>query len=295
MKRLTRVGLPLGLGALVYWAYRLVGVTTVATWFSTEQLGIYAFSARLNDLALKPFADFGSVLMPVLWSAIGRKGSAGNISGDAARVSLVVTAATCAIANLMQAGFGPIVHLVAPGFSSSVAIFEILAFNLVFLTVTKVPGMVLDSATIGRQGLHLAIFTAGLAINVIANVLVVTQGWGMLAIAGNDIWIQALLAILIFGAAQRHLFQSAAQAWALYSRMITLLILCGMLFLLLKWPWLATSGAQETGEFIRVLALRTLMVGTAWLGAGLAMFFHLRSATSQRVEIIEPVGLSDLS
>ncbi|MBP62394.1 MAG: hypothetical protein CMJ62_12815 [Planctomycetaceae bacterium] len=284
MWRLTRVGLPLGIGALVYWAYRLVGVTTIATWCSSDELGQYAFAAKLTDLAIRPIADFGGVLAPVLWTQIGRTADVTSIGPDANRLTLVVTAVACAAANLMQAGFAPVVSLAAPKFEGSVGIFEILAFNVVFLTITLMPGLVLNSVKVGKQKLYLGLLMGALIANAAANYAVVYQGWGMWAIAGNDVWIQAGLAVLVYFVAQRYLFRSAADARRMYAVVVCLLTTCALVFAFLKLPRFDIHPSLETSELILALGVRLGIVAAAWAGGGALLYYWLGRAAHSPAE-----------
>lgn len=283
--RLMRVGLPLGLQALVYWAYRLIGLTAVATWLSTQQLGYYVFGAKLIDLALRPFSDYGAILTPTLWAEFGRTGNIHNFSQDAVRISLFMTAATCMVANLFQAGFRPLVQLILPTFTASIEVFEVLAFNIIFLTIITVPSLVLDSVVVNKQWTHLNIWIVGGLINLAANYLVIKQGWGLVAVAWNDIWVQGLVIVIVYEIAQKYLFLNRRETWRFYFGELGLLALSGLVFVLLKWPPLAVKAADGSTGSLTALGARALFVAAVWSGVCFSLYrYQTRIALKRTVE-----------
>ncbi len=185
----------------------------MATFLPVRDLGLYNFANRPIDLILMAFAEFSAVLTPTLWAEIGRASRVTNLSRECTRITIFTTLAGCALANLAQAGFRPFVLLVAPAFANSTAALDILTFNIVLLTVTFVPSLVLNSTVINRQWQHLVIWLVGLLINVGANLLAVRLGGGIQAIAANDIWVQLLVGIGVFALAQRFIFEQEREAW----------------------------------------------------------------------------------
>jgi len=286
--RLIRIGLPLGLQALVYWGYRLTGLTSVAVWLPAQQLGYYAFSAKLIDFGIRPFSDFGSVLMPSLWAEMGRSGNARDLSRDATRICLLVTVATCAVCNLFQAGFAPVVQLVTPRYTSSVGIFEVLSFNVILLTIISVPSLILDSVVVNKQWLHLNIWVGGLIINLGANYFVLRKGWGLLAIAWNDIWVQVLAILFIYGFAHRYLFHDREGAWRFYGSALALLSVSGLVFVLLRWSPLSFTTARGIPGLIAALGARCLIVAAVW--SCLCIPLYLRNRQSSSTSIVEPTA-----
>jgi len=288
--RLMRAGLPLGLQALVYWAYRLTGLTSVAVWLTTQQLGYYAFSAKLIDLSIRPFSDFGAILMPGLWTEIGRAGNAHNFAHDAIRISLLMMAATCSVANLFQAGFGPLVEGLVPKFGSSIAVFEVLSFNIIFLTIVTVPSLILDSVVVNKQWLHLNIWIGGLIVNLAANYLVIRAGWGLIAVAWNDIWVQCLAIVFIYGSAHQYLFNNRHEAWQFYGSALVLLSVCGLVFVLLKWSPLSFNSATARPGLITALGARCMMVAAVWSCACFSLYRYQRKSEAKR---LADTGVSD--
>jgi O-antigen/teichoic acid export membrane protein len=269
--RLVAAGLPLGLQALVYWAYRLTGLTSVAIWLPNQQLGYYAFSAKLIDLAVRPFSDFGSVLMPTLWSEIGRAAKPNELGPDAIRILMLMTIATCAVSNLFQAGFAPLVNLVAPKFVPSVPIFEILSFNIILLTIISVPSLVLDSVVVNKQWLHLNIWIGGLIVNLAANYFVLRKEWGLIGVAWNDIWVQLIVIAVIYASTHQYLFGRNLPAWRFYFAEVILLALCGAVFISLRWIPISFGGLGSLGVAVTIGA-RLLIVLVVWLVVGLVFY-----------------------
>ncbi len=70
-----RVGFPLGLLAEVYWAYRLVGSSSVAIALSSFVLGLYTFAAAPIAVATSAIGGIQAVLLPTIWRELGRGAS----------------------------------------------------------------------------------------------------------------------------------------------------------------------------------------------------------------------------
>ena len=62
-----RVGFPLGILAEVYWAYRLVGSSSIAIASSSAVLGIYTFAAAPVAVATSAIGGIQAVLLPTIW------------------------------------------------------------------------------------------------------------------------------------------------------------------------------------------------------------------------------------
>ncbi len=76
---------------------------------------------------------------------------------------------------------------------------------------------------LNRQKRHLSIWTVALLVNVVANVIVLRAGWGAQAIAINDVWVQFLVAVVIFETAAPHIWDRSHQRAALYLKLTLIL------------------------------------------------------------------------
>lgn len=271
---LLRIGFPLSLAAIVYWAYHLAGPTCVAEWLPVATFGSYMFASKVIDLILRFFADFAGILMPGLWRELGSAGGAHAMWQEISGISLFLGLLSCFICNLIQAGIALPVLLLLPRFSSSVPIFEILAFNIVLLTVTTAPCLLLDSAVINRQWLHVGIWTIGLILNYIINYAALRSGYGTSAIAWNDIWLQVVVALVIYAAAHRYLFPDRASAQQLYFPLLGLLLICGCTFLILGRPFFSVGAQVSHGEQVLVSVCRAAFVLAVW--TPVTLFLHRR-------------------
>jgi len=254
--RLFRIGLPLSLGAFIYWAYRMIGSTTVALGLPAEALGLYQFANQTILLAIVALSDFSAVLLPVFWTEAARKSSLRELSKETTRISIFVMFAACAIANLAQAGFAPIVDLYLPKFVRSAPVFGILAFDIVVLTMTFLPSLALDSALVNRQRAHWTVWGIALAVNAAANATAIYFGRWLSAIAWNDVWIQILVVIVLFGLAQEYLFQDRREARALYAKLAALAFVCFATWLILP--------ALTVADPLVSLVLRSTFVLAIW-------------------------------
>ena len=276
LRQLLGIGLPLGLGIIVYWAYRLVGTTSVAMWLPTHELGYYAFISSILTLVLQAFGDFAGVLTPSLWAELARVGNAHQISREHSRITLLVTLAACAVTNLGQATFEPFIRLVLPDYLPAVPVFNILAFNIVVLTITFVPSLVLSSAQVNKQWAELGCWVLGLGLNVAANYLVVRQGLRLQAIAWNDIWVQLVVVLLIYTLAQRHLFATPSEAWRLYGRLAAMLGLAALMFVALTVGPLTFATTQGPIGLLGLSTLRLGLTAAVWGGLSVLVYQRLR-------------------
>ncbi len=202
---LLRVGFPLGLSAVVYWAYRMLGSSAVAIAEPAAQYGVYAFAVVPAAVIARAVASLHAVLTPAVWGemADARRAGAWGISGGRATVLLALLAGLAT--NIGQAGFGPVVHVIAPTFVDAIPVFDLLSLNVLLMSIAAVPSLVLDSASVNRQVQNLGLWIGALVVNAVANALVLTSGHGLLAVAFNDIWVQGVVISVLYGMARRHL------------------------------------------------------------------------------------------
>ncbi len=254
--RLLRIGFPLSLGALIYWAYRMIGSTSVALGMPAESLGMYQFANQIILLAITALSDFAAVLLPVFWTEAANRSSLRELSKESARISVFVMIGACAIANLAQAGFAPVVDALLPSFRPAAPVFEILAFDIVVLTMTFLPSLALDSALVNRQKQHWIVWAIALAVNAAANALAIFSGRSLSAIAWNDVWIQVLVVVALYALAQRHLFNDRREAGALYAKLTALACVA-----ITVWAALPLSNFVDP---LASLALRVTLVLAVW-------------------------------
>lgn len=280
LRQLIRIGLPLSLMGLIYWTYRLVGVSSVAFFLPVRDLGYYNFVSGPINIILVAFAEFSAILTPTLWSELGRAGTADRLSRECASITIFTTLIACFLTNLAQAGFRPFVVLVAPAFAVATPTFDILAFSIVLLTITFVPGLILDSAVVNRQWQHLSIWLGGLIVNIAANFIAIQLGSGIEAIAFNSIWIQLLVAMASFSLAQPFIFRRAAEALRLYLLLAGVLMACvGSYFLMQLVP---VDTAMHVTELTSVTAMRVGLVIAVWLAPSLWLWRNVSRRTKEQ-------------
>ncbi len=263
-----RAGFPLALASFVYWAYRLTGQTSVALWFPVEALAFYGFSANLVTLITRAFSDFSSVLTPVLWKELSQSGAAHTLHRETSRITIFLIIATGAIASLAQAGFAPLLQLILPAYIQSIPIFEVLSLNIIVLTMTLVPSLILDSALVNKQWLHLGIWSIGLTVDLGFNYLAAHAGGGLLAIAWNDIWIQLLVVIALYAAAQPYLYPDRSFAFRVYLRVGLLLLVEAAVFALLRLPVFTSEPPFTLAANAAAVGVRVMLVLVIWGAIG---------------------------
>lgn len=255
---LTRAGFPLGAGAIVYWAYRLVGSTSVAVARPSTVLGVYVFAAAPTALLLKALSSVQAVLTPPLWAEMARDDSTRWVD-DAARIAVAGAVVAAVLTNLAQAGFAPVVNAYLPGYHGAIWLFDLLVLNVLLLSLTLVATLVLDSASVNRQALVLGIFVGAFVLNLAANVIVLASGLGVQAVAWNDLWVQALVVVLLHWAAARHL---PGERWHEARRwLLAVTVVTGLVAAALHVGPQAASGLPSVGSLI---AARVVAVIVAW-------------------------------
>jgi O-antigen/teichoic acid export membrane protein len=263
------VGFPLGLLAEVYWAYRLVGSTSVALATKAATFGLYSFAAAPVAVATSAIGGIQAVLLPNIWRELSRGATGPLWSRHAERITLALAVIAGATAGLGQAGFAPLVMAFLPSFQPSIRLFDILALTILLLPIATVPSLVLDSKRMNRQKRHLSIWTVALLINVAANILVLRVGWGAQAVAVNDVWIQFAVAIVIFETASSHIWtDDPGLRFRLYARLACVIAVAAAETIVLD-----TNAAHLTFARLDVAAilLRCGAVGVVWAAVGFAL------------------------
>jgi O-antigen/teichoic acid export membrane protein len=163
-RRLVRVGFPMMLLGLFYWAFREMGRTGVASWMSFEALGQFVLAMTVVSLAIALVADFGNVLQPALWREMARPDRAQGIRRQIASNGLMLLAMGCALASFGQATFGWFVVTFLPVYGPSIATFEVLAFLIPLSAGFVLPMILLNSPLVDRQNLNAVVWGAGLVV-----------------------------------------------------------------------------------------------------------------------------------
>ncbi len=190
---------------------------------------------------------------------------------ETTRISLFVIVLSCTLANLGQAAVGPVLQLLVPKFMGSVDLVRILGFDIVLFSAAFVPSLTLDSLIVNRQWVHLSVFAAALGLNAIANVSVLLMGWGMVAVAWNDVWIQLLVVVILYRIAQRYLFAQRGEAFRFYALAATAGMCSALLFVSLG-SGVSSQGPMGFSALIAVLAGRIALVAMVWAVVGVLVF-----------------------
>lgn len=256
-----RVGFPLGLLAEVYWAYRLVGSSSIAIASSSFVLGLYTFAAAPIAVATSAIGGIQAVLLPTVWRELGRGASGPVWTRHAERITIAMALIAAAVTGLGQAGFAPMVMAFLPSFAPSIRLFDILALTILLLPVATVPSLVLDSKRFNRQKRHLSIWAVALLVNVVANVVVLRAGWGAQAIAVNDVWVQFLVVVVIFETAAPHIWEAGRQRVALYMKMALVLVVAVAVTIVLD---MGVTGLHPGHLDVTAMLLRCGGTGLAW-------------------------------
>jgi O-antigen/teichoic acid export membrane protein len=267
------VGFPLGLLAEVYWAYRLVGSSSVAIASSSFVLGLYTFAAAPIAVATSAIGGIQAVLLPTIWRELGR-GAAGAVwTRHAERITIAMALIAAAVTGLGQAGFAPMVMAFLPSFAPSIRLFDTLALTILLLPIATVPSLALDSKRFNRQKRHLSIWAVALLVNIVANVIVLRAGWGAQAIAVNDVWVQFLVVVVIFETAAPYIWEAGRRRVALYLKVGLVVVVAASLTVVLD---IGVSGLRPGHLDVTATLLRCAGTGLVWIVIALLL---LRSKT----------------
>jgi O-antigen/teichoic acid export membrane protein len=217
----------------VYWAYRLVGSSSIAIASSSYVLGLYTFAAAPIAVATSAIGGIQAVLLPAIWRELGRGASGPVWIRHAERITIAMALVAATVTSLGQAGFAPMVMAFLPSFAPSIRLFDLLALTILLLPIATVPSLVLDSKRVNRQKRHLSIWSVALFVNIVANVIVLRAGWGAQAIAINDVWVQFVVVVVIFETAAPHIWGTGRQRFRLYSKMALVVLLAASLTIVL--------------------------------------------------------------
>jgi O-antigen/teichoic acid export membrane protein len=273
-----RVGFPLGLLAEIYWAYRLVGSTSIAIASSSFALGLYTFAAAPIAVATSAIGGIQAVLLPTVWRELSRGASGPVWARHAERITIAMGLIAAAVAGLGQAGFAPMVMAFTPSFAGSIRLFDILALTILLLPIATVPSLVLDSKRVNRQKRHLSIWIAALLVNIVANVIVLRAGWGAQAIAVNDVWVQFLVVVVIFETAAPHIWEGGGgRRFALYPKMALVLVVAVAVTMVLD---LGVSGLHPGHLDVAALLIRCGATALVWAAVAVILLRPQRNVTT---------------
>ena len=262
-KKLMVIGFPLVLQGLLYWGMRTSDRTMVAAWLSLAALGYFSFAMSFINQGCQLVSDFVNVLQSHVFSELGRLGRVAPLSGKIQRICLLVTLATGCASGLAQAGFHPFVAMLAPKFTPGVKAFEILALNLVCTTISLPINTILNSAVMNRQNLTNGIQVAGLILNVAVGRAFYLLGWGLNGIAWSSAVSQLAVAVAIYAAAHRALFEedAANSAVRFYSWGLGLI---GLTFAMHWTMDRSIFGYAAEGSWLFPFVARILLLSIAW-------------------------------
>lgn len=265
-QEMIKVGIPLVVLTFISWAYFMSDRPAIlAAGVSLTMIGYYYFASNLIRGVAQVFWDFTGVLQPVLWQEIGRRDSVQDVSLDLIKIWVPYMMITAFVASLGQAGFGAVVHWVAPQFVPSVEVFEVLVFILVFYTSTVLPNLVLVSKLVNRHNLNTAIWGTGLVINVSILYACARLGYGLLTIAAMSMLVDLVIAFVGYAAIHRYLFHEWRQALPFYAWMIGVMLLSVALYFCFQF---VSVKYRNVGDVSSVLVWRTLLAVSAWATLG---------------------------
>ncbi|MFC2006759.1 oligosaccharide flippase family protein [Chloroflexota bacterium] len=204
--RLAKVGIVLQTGALVFVAFRLADRTIIASTLSIEQLGFYTFAIAFIIMVLTIPTNFTNVLQPILYKELGRTSNAFEGFKDTKRIAVYLALGGAVLIPISQSGFYFVVNLITTNYIPSVPIFYVLSYNIFLASNMAVANLVLISSVVNKQKVSLGILTAGLALNIFFDLLVIRLGYGVIGVAWVTIVTQGLVTVTLYYMAKNYMF-----------------------------------------------------------------------------------------
>jgi O-antigen/teichoic acid export membrane protein len=149
--RLMKFGIILQLSALVFWGFRLADRTVIASMLSREQLGLYTYAVAFITFGLALPTDFGNVLQPILWREAGKVNSIARGFADTKRVAVYVALGTSILIPVAQLVYFLLMNLITVKYVGSIAIFNVLSYNLYLAAIVVIPNLILTSSIVNKQ------------------------------------------------------------------------------------------------------------------------------------------------
>ena len=206
--RLTKIGVVLQAGALVFWTFRLADRTIIASTLPLEQLGLYAFAIGFVMAVLTIPTDFTKVLQPILYKELGRAPSVFEGLKDTRRIAVCLALGAAILIPISQLGFYLVVSLIATKYIGSIPIFYVLSYNLYLASIMAVAILILISSVVNKQKVSLGVHAVGLALNIIFDLLVLKLGYGVVGVAWVTICTQGLVTLTLYYLARSYMFRS---------------------------------------------------------------------------------------
>jgi hypothetical protein len=167
------------------------------------------------------------------------------------------------------------VALVARAFIPAIPVFEVLAVDLFVLSVAVFPSLVLDSAVVNKQTRHLLIWVVALGVNAVANAIALLAGGGPLVVAWNDIWIQAIVVLVVFETALPHIGGGRVR-WGFYAPVAVVAFVMAAVGLALH---AADADSASVASFAVHAAVRTAAVTVVWTLLAVTVRRQVRTPT----------------
>lgn len=218
--KLIKIGLPLSLLGIVYWGYRIADRTMIAGFLSLHEMGLYTYAIGMVTFAILFFEEFGKVLQPILWTNLGR--AKNHIDGFspvyrmAVYMSLVTSLSIC----IIQPGFFLLVNVVTTKYIDSIPVFNVLSFNIFFMTMAVFPNIVLNSSVVNKQVTNTKIWFIGLLMNVFFNYVAIKMGYGITGVSFVTIIIQGFVLLWLFSAIRNYLFTGLKEFFGFMRRIL---------------------------------------------------------------------------
>ncbi|MBA7541018.1 hypothetical protein ES705_33324 [subsurface metagenome] len=206
IKRLAKVGIILALGTLAFWGYKMADRTIIAAKLPLGELGLYAYAMTFIMLGVNLFSDFGRVLQPVLWESSGKVENINKAFGDTKRIAIYLAVVTGVIIPFSQLCFYLLVKLVTKKYVGSIPVFYVLSYNFYLFSLSIIPSIILTSKIIDLQKVPTILYSVGLGLNIIFDLLVIHFGYGVLGIAWVTIITQGLITFILYFFVRKYVF-----------------------------------------------------------------------------------------
>lgn len=196
--RLIKVGYVLSLSGVIFYGYKMADSTVIASFLPLSDLGLFSFAMGLILFGINFISDFGRVLEPIIWEHSGKINVAENSFYNTKSMIIYLAVFTSIVIPFAQICYGIIIQYFVPKYSESLPIFIILSSMLYLATMPIIPNIILNSVVVNKQSLVALIYSFGLIINIVLDIIFVKAGYGINTISLITIGSQCLITLTLY-------------------------------------------------------------------------------------------------
>ncbi len=283
VKRLAKVGVILALGTLAFWGYKMVDRTIIAAKLPLRELGLYTYPMMFIMLGWNLFADFGRVLQPILWEYSAKANNAIEAFADTRRIAVYLAVVAGIVIPFSQLCFYLLVKLITRKYVESIPVFCVLSYNFYLASLAIIPGIILPAKIINKEKIPTMLYSIGLSLNIIFDLLVIHLGYGVVGVAWVTIVTQGLVTFLLYCFAAKYIFTEIKESASFLFYMVLPFLVSIAFYFFHSFLDSQTFGVRS---FALISLLAQIVVWSSIIGA----FYRKYFSRAQMVKGIREFG-----